>query len=405
MMQFVYEAKNKEGRLVSGTVDAYSEDLAIEALNEKGMTILALNPAKKGLFDVDVGAFISKPNKSDVVVFTRQLATIISADIPLIEGLQTIAAQSDKKGFSLIISEMAETVRGGSTLSKAMATYPKFFSTFYISLVRSGEISGRLEGALIYLADYLEKNQALNAKIRGALAYPVFILCALGVVTVVMMTSVMPKLLDIIKESGVAPEDIPTITKVLMAVTGFFNSYIVFIIAALIGLVIFLRQYLQTEAGLYRLDRAKLNIPRLGIVARNIYIARISETLATLIKAGVPILDGLEITSEIAGNKIYRDILLEARKSVQNGGSISEVLIKYKEFPRLVSSMLAIGEKTGKTDFMLDSIFKFYNFEAEKDIQNMSQLIEPVLILILGAGVGLLVAGILLPIFSLVGAS
>ncbi|MDO8495183.1 MAG: type II secretion system F family protein [bacterium] len=404
-MQFLYEAKDKEGGLVSGTVDAYTEDLAIEALNEKGMTLLSLTVAKKGVFNIDVGAFFTKPNNSDVVVFTRQLATIISADIPLIEGLQTIGAQSDKKGFSIIIAEMTETVRGGSSLSKAMALYPSLFSSFYISLVRSGEISGRLEGSLVYLADYLEKSQALNSKIRGALAYPVFILCALGAVTLVMMTSVLPKLLDIIKESGVAPEDIPPITRALMAITGFFNSYIVFIVAGLLGLGIFLRQYIRTEVGHYKLDRAKINVPRLGVVARNIYIARISETLATLIKAGVPILDGIKITSEIAGNDVYRDILLEAQKSVQNGGSISDVISKYKEFPKLVSSMLAIGEKTGKTDFMLESIFKFYNFEAEKDIQNMSQLIEPVLILLLGAGVGLLVAGILLPIFSLVGAS
>lgn len=404
-MQFSYEAKDKDGRLISGLVEAYSEDLAVEALQGKGLVVLGLAPLQKSVLGADVLAFINRPNSRDVVVFTRQLATIIAADIPLIEGLQTIASQNEKQAFSVIVEEAVESIRGGSSLSKSLAAYPKLFSSFYVSMVRSGEISGQLEGALVYLADYLEKSQSLNAKIRGALAYPAFILFALAVITTVMMTTVLPKLLDIIKESGVAPEDIPPVTKILMAVTSFVNDYIVLVVIGLVVGAIFLARYAKTEGGQYRADRLKINFPRLGVVASNIYIARIAETLSTLIKAGVPILDSLRITADIAGNLIYRDILLEAHESVKNGGSISEVLSRHKEFPRLVSSMISVGEKTGKTDFMLDNIFKFYNFEAERDIQNLSQLIEPALILILGAGVGLLVAGILLPIFSLVGAS
>lgn len=402
-MQFNYEAKDKEGKLVNGTVEAYSEELALEALSGRGMVILTLVPVKKNLFSADVLSVLMRPNNRDVVVFTRQLATIVAADIPLIEGLQTIAAQAEKKIFAEIVGELTESIRGGSSLSRALADYPKLFSRFYISLVRSGEISGRLESSLAYLADYLEKTQNLNSKIKGALAYPVFILCALVAVTIIMMTSIMPKLLDVIRESGV--QEVPTITKILIAATTFVNDYIIYILVLLAGVFVFLWRYVQTEAGRYKLDLVKINMPRLGIVARNIYVARIAETLSTLIKAGVPILDGLEVTSEIAGNYIYRDILQEAQVNVRNGGSISETLSRHSEFPKLVSSMLSIGEKSGKTDFMLDSIFKFYNFEAERDIQNMSQLIEPILILILGAGVGLLVAGILLPIFSLVGAA
>ena len=166
----------------------------------------------------------------------------------------------------------------------------------------------------------------------------------------------------------------------------------------------FFNRYFKTEAGRYQWDRLKISFPKVGQIARNIYLARISETLSTLIKSGVPILEALKITSEIAGNYIFRDILLEARENVRNGGSISTVLLKYQEVPHLVSAMLAIGEKTGKTDFMLDNIYKFYGTEADRDIQNLSVLIEPVLLLLLGLGAGILVAGILLPIFSLVGA-
>lgn len=404
-MQYNYKAKDKDGRLIHGLVEAYSEDLAIETLQSKGLVILELTPLQKSILGTDVLAFLNRPNNRDVVVFTRQLATIIAADIPLLEGLQTIAGQTEKQTFAVMVAEITESIRGGSSLSKSLTAYSRLFSSFYISMVRSGEISGRLEGALVYLADYLEKSQGLNAKIRGALAYPLFILVALTVVTTVMMTTVLPKLLDIIKESGVAPEDIPFITKLLIAATSFVNDYIILIAILLVTGAIFLVRYVKTEKGQYRADRLKIDFPRLGIIARNIYVARIAETLATLVKSGVPILESLQITSNIAGNLIYRDILLEAHESVKNGGSISEVLSRHKEFPRLVSSMLSIGEKTGKTDFMLENIFKFYNFEAERDIQNLSQLIEPILILILGAGVGLLVAGILLPIFSLVGAS
>ena len=403
MPQFHYEAKDKEGKLIQGTIGALSENAAVDTLHDKNLTILSLIAVDKTLFKGDIGSFLIKPNKKDVTVFTRQLATIIAADIPLIEGLETIASQAEKESFTKIIKEMAEDIRGGSSLSVAIAKQPKLFGDFYVSLVKSGEVSGRLEQTLNYLADYLERSQSLNSKIKGAMAYPMFIVFALGLVGFIMVTFVLPKLLGILTESGV--EDIPLITKVIIKLTNFVNNYSLLILASLIFLVWFVRQYVKTNSGKYRIDRLKIRFPRLGVIARNVYIARMSETLSTLVKAGVPILEGLRITSEIVGNFIFRDMLLEAEKNVRNGGNISTVLSQHKDVPKLVSSMLAIGEKTGKTDFMLDNIYKFYNAEAERDIQNLSQLIEPILILLLGVGAGLLVAGILLPIFSLVGAA
>lgn len=402
-MQFLYEAKDKEGKLVSGSIEAPSEEAAVVELHQNGLLILGLTPAKKSLLTSDISSFLVKPNKKDIVVFTRQLSTIIAADIPLIEGLETIAVQTEKVSFAKVVRELAEAIRGGSSLSVAAANHPRLFSDFYISLVRAGEVAGRLEETLLYLADYLERSANLNSKIKGAMAYPIFIVATLLVVGIVMMTMVLPKLLAIVAESGVT--DLPFITVVLMKITNFVNSYLAVILVFLVFLPWFLGQYIKSEAGRYKWDRLKINVPRLGVIAQNIYIARIAETLSTLIKAGVPILESLKITSEIAGNYIFRDILLEARENVRNGGSISAVLAKHAAFPRLVSSMLAIGEKTGKTDFMLNNIFKFYSSEADRDIQNLSQLIEPILILLLGVAAGILVAGILLPIFSLVGAA
>lgn len=402
MPQFLYEAKDREGRFSKGAVDAQSEEMAVGALQEKGLIIISLVPVQDDFLQADISSLWSKPNRKDIVVFTRQLSTIIGADIPLIEGLETIAAQSEKASFAKIVREIADAIRGGSSLSAAAVKTPELFGDFYVSLVRAGEISGRLEQTLLYLADYLERSQNLNAKIKGAMTYPLFIISALGIVGILMMTTVLPKLLGVLTEAGV--EDIPLVTRVLIFLTDFLMNYIIFILAVLVFLLWFVRQYARTDAGRYQWDRLKIAAPQIGNIARNIYLARIAETLSTLIKSGVPILESLKITSEIAGNYIFRDILLEARENVRNGGSISAVLAKYKEVPRLVSSMLAIGEKTGKTDFMLENIYKFYGTEAERDIQNLSTLIEPVLLLFLGLGAGILVAGILLPIFSLVGA-
>ncbi|OGN19351.1 MAG: hypothetical protein A3I32_01710 [Candidatus Yanofskybacteria bacterium RIFCSPLOWO2_02_FULL_45_10] len=401
LLQFQYEAKNRREEIVSGSVEAISEESALETLQERGLTVLSLVGEERGLLKMDVGGWFNRPNNKDVVVFTRQLATVIAADVPLIEGLNTIARQSEKPVFTKIVMDLAEAIRGGNSLSGAVAKYPKLFTNFYVSLVRSGEVSGRMEETLLYLADYLERNQNMNSKVKGALAYPGFILFALVTVMIIMVTSVLPKMLGFITEAGVA--DIPLITRILIALTDFVNRYLWVILAVMVFGIWFVRQYARTLDGKKRLDYIKISFPRLGVVARNVYIARIAETLSTLIKSGVPILEGLKITSEIANHSLYREILIEAQQNVQNGGTISEVLFKYpKEIPRLVASMLTIGEKTGKTDFMLENIFKFYNAEAERDIQNLSQLIEPILILLLGLGVALLVSAIMLPMFSLV---
>jgi len=402
MKQFLYEVRDQEGQFSKGSVDAYSEEAAVAALQERGLTILKLVPVQQDFLRSDISAYFSKPSKKDIVVFTRQLSTIIGADIPLIEGLETIANQTEKPSFAKVVREMVDSIRGGSSLSASAAKTPHLFGDFYVSLVKAGEVSGRLEQTLLYLADYLERSQNLNAKIKGAMTYPLFIISALGIVGTLMMTTVLPKLLGILTESGV--EDIPFVTRVLIFLTNFITNYIFFVLVVLGFLLWFFNRYFKTEAGRYQWDRLKISFPKVGQIARNIYLARISETLSTLIKSGVPILEALKITSEIAGNYIFRDILLEARENVRNGGSISTVLLKYQEVPHLVSAMLAIGEKTGKTDFMLDNIYKFYGTEADRDIQNLSVLIEPVLLLLLGLGAGILVAGILLPIFSLVGA-
>lgn len=391
------------GELVEGKIDAPSEDQAVSVLHQKNLVVLSLEEIRRGVFVEDLNLALSRPSKKDVVIFTRQMATLVDADVPLIEGLHTMIRQIEKESFRRIITAVAASIEGGASLSVALSEHSKVFGKFYVSLVRAGEVAGKLQATLTYLADYLERSSNLDSKIRGALAYPAFVLFALIVVTIIMVTTVLPQLLSIIKDAGV--QDLPFVTKILIAVTNFVNQYILFILLVVIGAGIGLFYYVKTPNGRSNFDNFKIQVPQFGKVVRNFYLARIAETLSTLIKSGVPILEGLTITSDVVGNVIYKDIILEARDNIQGGGTVSEVFERYKEFPPLVTSMLAIGEKTGRTDFMLENIFKFYKAESENEIQNLSTLIEPVLILLLGLGVGVLVAAVLLPIYSLVGAS
>lgn len=400
-MEFSYQAKTSEGHIVQGIVDSPNQNLAVDILHGKGYVILSLEPLERGAFDFDVSKLISRPNSKDLAVFTRQLSTLIDADMPLSEGLRTLAKQVEKSSFREIISNVAEAVEGGSLLSAALSQYPKFFSGFYVKLVQSGEVSGKLHDSLLYLADYVERSQALTSKLRSALAYPTFVIVSLVGVSILMITYVLPQLLAIFEEVGAV--ELPITTRILIWVTKFTNAYIVQTGIILVFAIFIFVYYIGTPEGKEWLDKVKIKFPALGPVVMNLYLARIAESLTTLMKSGIPILDSLKITADLVGNSVYRKIMLDAEENVKSGGSISSALTKYKEIPPLFSSMVAIGERTGKIDFILEHVTKFYKAEAENSIQGISQIIEPALILLLGLGVAGLVSSILLPMYNVVG--
>lgn len=400
-MDYSYKVKTQTGEIMEGTIDAPDESIAVDILHSKGYVILSLAPLKKDIFRSDINQVLSRTSVKDIVVFTRQLSTLVDADMPISEGLRTLARQAEKPAFRKIITEVSEAVEAGSSLSTALSKYPKLFSSFYIKLAQSGEVSGKLHESLLYLAEYLEKSQSINSKIRGALAYPIFVLFALVVVTLIMVIYVLPQLLTIFEEAGV--ENLPLTTRVLIWVTSFVNKYLYYLIIGILALSYSGWTYIRTPAGKVWLDNAKVKFPSLGVVIRNLYLARIAESLSTLIKSGIPILEAIRITSELVGNENYKKIMLAAEDNVRGGGTMSEVLDKYKEVPPLFTSMVAIGEKTGKLDFMLGHISKFYKSESDTTIDSISQLIEPILVLVLGFGVAVLVSSILLPIYNLVG--
>ncbi|MEK9157671.1 MAG: type II secretion system F family protein [Patescibacteria group bacterium] len=400
-MEFKYQAKNTAGQIIEGSIEAPNEDTAVSILHTKQLVVLSLTDLKKDIFSRDLNQYLSHTTTKDVVVFTRQLSTLIEADMPLAEGLRTLAQQVDKPGLKKIVMEVASTVEAGSTLSGALAMHPKVFSSFYIKLVQAGEVSGKLQSSLLYLADYQERSQSINSKIRGALVYPAFVVSSLLIVALIMGVYVLPQLLSVFKDSGIT--DLPLSTRMLMAGTEFLNKYIYYIVIVFIALGYFLTRYLKTQEGRAWRDNLLVTMPGLGAVVRNLYLARVSESLSTLIKSGIPILDAIRITSDLVGNENYRKIMLEAENNVRSGGTISEVLTKHNEMPPLFSSMVSIGEKTGKLDYMLEHVSKFYKSESEAAIGSITQLIEPILVLILGFAVAILVSSILLPIYSLVG--
>lgn len=399
MSEFNYQAKTRDGYVVQGIIDAPNENTAVDTLHNKGYVILSLKQVRAA-FEYDLSEYFSKPNSRDLTTFTRQLSTLIDADMPLSEGLRTLARQVDKISFRKIITEIAEAIEGGSLLSVSLAAYPKLFSNFYVKLVQSGEVSGKLHESLNYLADYIERSQAINSKLRGALAYPAFIVFSLVVVTVIMTVWVLPELLNIFEESGIT--DLPFTTRILIWVTDFIGTNLLFIILMAICVVFLGTYFIKTPQGVVWFDKVKIKIPGLGVIIRNLYLARIAESLSTLMKSGIPILDSLRITSDLVGNSVYMNIMLDAEESVKGGGTISAAFTKYTEVPPLFSSMLAIGERTGKMDFILEHVSRFYKSESENSIETISQVIEPALILILGVVVAGLVSSILLPIYNVV---
>ncbi len=401
-MEFNYQVKNQSGAITEGHVEAPDQDSAVNTLHSKGYIILSLTATSKGVFSKDLNTVLDRPKLKDIVIFTRQLSTLIEADMPLAEGLHTLAKQVDKAGLKKVVSEIATAVESGSSLSAALSAHPKLFTFFYIKLVQAGEVSGKLESSLLYLADYMERSQSINSKIKGALAYPAFIVSALVVVGLIMMVYVLPQLLSVFKDSGVT--DLPITTRILMATTEFVNHYLYYLLALLVGGTVLVSRFIKTPRGKAVLDNAAINAPSIGSVVRNLYLARMAECLSTLIKSGIAILEALKITADLVGNTNYHDIMLAAEENVRGGGTISDILIKHQEIPPLFSSMVAIGERTGKLDYMLEHVSKFYKSESETAISSITQLIEPILVLLLGFAVAILVSSILLPIYSLVGA-
>lgn len=398
-MLYEYTITTPEGEVKNGIIEASGIDTAINSLQDRGFIITSITPKEeKGKIFGKKISFLGRVRHRDVVILSRQLATLFEAKVSILEALKLMSAQTKNARLSSSLSEIAEGVKGGLPMSQAMMKYPDIFSSFYVSMVKSGEESGKLEEIFSAVADYLERSYELANKAKNALIYPAFVIGTFFIVMILMLTFVIPKLTSMLTEMS---QKIPFYTKILISVSDFFRSFGVFIMIGLVFGGIFLWRYFKTEKGRRVFSDIEISTPFIGDLYKRFYLSRIMDNMGTLLSSGVSAVRSLEITADIVGNEIYKDILYFSAGNVKGGKSISEAFGKYEEVPQLVTQMIKTGEETGKLNFMLSTLSRFYKREVDNAVETIVSLIEPALIVLLGGSVGVLLISILGPIYNI----
>jgi len=394
---YKYEATTPEGEIKTGTVEAANRDIAITALQRRNLIIIRIEETEKGGLMQRI-TFLNRIKPRDIVILSRQLSTLFEAKVPALTSLQLLAAETENPALREKLTELLDDIQGGASISEAMNRHPAVFSKFFVSMVRSGEESGKLDEVFSYLAAYLERNFELASKAKSALVYPIFVVVAFIGVMILMMTVVIPKLSIILKETG---QELPIYTKIIIGASDFLRNYGIFALIALIIGVIALWFYLRTPRGKAALSRFQISLPYIGNLYKKLYLSRMMDNFETLLSAGISAVRTLELTSDVIDNEVYKQIILESTEAVKGGSSISGAFSRYEDMPGLVVQMIKVGEETGKLSFVLKTLAHFYKREVDTAIETLMSLIEPALIIVLGLGVGLLVAGVLGPIYNL----
>jgi len=396
-MKFYYQARSKKGEVQTGVVEASNREAAFTVLKSHNLYVTALEEMALPFYARKLKMF-ERINKKDVAIFSRQLAIMVKSKVPVVETLRTVAEQSKKASFKDIIMTIAEKVEGGEPLSKAFAYYPKVFNPFYINMVKSGEASGKLNAVFLYLADYLEKEDEFRGKIRGAMAYPIFVVIVFIVVVTIIMVYVIPQLSEILTEGGA---ELPAITKLVIAISDFLEKWWWLTMLILIGIVYGVYRYSKTKGGKDFFDRKFLKVPILNTFLKKLYLSRFAMNLSTLIAGGLPIANALHITGEVVNNNIYQEIIFEIRDGVKRGEKMSLVLKRHPKYiSPLFSQMIIAGEKTGSVDTSLLNVVEFYERDIDQSLNTFVRLLEPVFIIILGGVVAGLMAAVLMPLYG-----
>ena len=399
MPVFVYKAVTRSGRKVKGELDLPNIDLAYTALQRKGYSKIKVKPKPKDILE---GTFLEgKVKDRDMVVFSRQFSTMITAGVPILQALQVLCEQTENRKFRRVLYEVKNDVEAGNSLFDAMSKHKDVFDELYVNMVNAGEAGGVLDVVLQRLAEYIEKASKLKSKVKGAMIYPAVIcFVAIAVVTIILVF-VIPTFEKLFAESGAV---LPVPTQIVINLSHWVKGNILYLIGGIICFFIIYKLVYKLEKGKVVIDSLKLKMPLIGPLLRKVAIARFSRTLSTMITSGVPILQSLDIVSKTAGNKILEIGVMEAKKSIAEGQTIAEPLEDTGIFPPLVTHMVAIGEATGALDTMLSKVADFYDEEVEIAVETLMSLIEPVMIVFLGVVVGGLVISMYLPIFKLAGA-
>lgn len=401
MPTFTYVARDKKGAKQQGSLNAENRQAAMQMLQDRGLLADKLSE-KAGLlsFGGGTGKLNKRVKTADLLIFTRQLSTIVSAGLPLLQGLDILAEQTEDQNFAGVIDAVAQEVESGETFSDALRKYPKAFPDLYVSMVRAGEAGGDLDGVLLQLADYLEATEDLKRRIKSAMTYPVVAFSMILLIAAGLVMFVVPQFAEIFASFG---RQLPLPTRILIIASEYLRTWYTWliIIGAIGGIVSFSRVYGSTESGRYNLDSLKLRLPVFGDLMRKVAISRFTRTLSTLTRSGVAILQALEIVERTAGNEVYAKAIRESADSVRNGETLADPLARAEVFPAMVTRMIAVGEKTGALETMLMKISDFYDSEVRAKVDGLTSLIEPLLIGMMGLVVGSIVVALFMPILQL----
>lgn len=399
-MLFKYKAVDEKGASKEGEIDAPNQDIAISGLQRRGLIIISVKEELKERNFFNLSVFQKVPMK-DVVILSRQIATLFSAQVSALKAFTMLAVNTENKLLAQKLTEISDDIQAGVSISGALSKHPDVFSNFYVNMVKVGEETGKLNETFEHLADYLNRQYTVTSKTKNALIYPVFVVVTFFVVMGLMFYIVIPKLSAIILDSG---QEAPIYTKIVIGLSQFFVSYgfIFIILIVLFGLWAW--RMSKTERGKNYLDRIRLSMPIIGNLYRKLFLSRISDNMDTMLISGIPIVRAIDITSEVVGSQIYKEILKEVADGVKSGLSFSAAFEKYTdEVPKILVQMIKIGEETGSLGQILKTLSDFYKREVDDAVDTMVGLIEPIMIVVLGLGVGILLVSILMPIYNIAG--
>lgn len=401
-MLFSYKAIDKSNVKREGTVEASNIDAAISTVQKLGYTVISIDPVeeKKQLFNMEIKWFQRISNK-EVVILSRQLATLFDAQVSALRVFRLLGAEAENPQMRTVLNDIGDDLQGGSSISRAMSAHPEVFSAFYINMVRSGEESGSMERSFNYLAEYLDRTYQVITKARNALVYPAFVIGVFILVMGLMLTMVIPRISQILIDSG---QELPIYTKIVIAISTFMTDYIGILIAMLAIGGVFLWRFAKTPVGKRAIDEFKITIPYIGDLYRKLYLTRICDNLSTMLQSGISMPQALEVTAEVVDNSVFKEILENTLLEVKAGRSFADAIAEYPEIPGVLSQMAKVGEETGNLSEIMKTLATFYNREVNNAVDTLIGLIEPLMIVLLGLGVGTLLASVLMPIYNMTAA-
>ncbi len=396
-MLFHYKALDANNKQTEGSVEAVSIDVAVGSLQKRNLVIVEIEPAEKPSF-LESFTFGSGVSNKEIVILSRQMSTLFQAQVSPLKIFTLLAAESDNKFLVKSLNEVVSDIQGGSPISKALSKHSQIFSDFYVNMVKSGEETGKLNETFAYLADHLERNYEVVSKVKNALIYPAFVISVFVAVMVLMFTVIIPKISVIITDTGQA---IPLYTQIVFAISHFFIDYGLFMLIGIVILAYLGIRYVRTADGRKAWAHFKLEIPYMGTLYKKLYLSVIADNMNTMILSGIPMVKALEVSSSVVGNDVYREILDETLLAVKSGSSLSQSFSQYEEIPSMLVQMVKVGEETGELGSIFKTMAHFYQREVVNAIDTLVSLIEPVMIVMLGLGVGVLLASVLIPIYDI----